>query len=216
MLLISLICHTPIVIRGYLCGFVTFSMIWQWKTSEKPVLVCPIDGYQSKCLPDGGIQWLLVKPWPPPLDDVRGIVPPHRNGHQNGPQSRCIYSLLCGWLSPWRSQERYGASSCPVAASSGSRYGPGHHSLGDATWIASMPLHGHQNCLQWRCICLLPPPFSFSIFEAKDHVMVRYNSKQATLLLFTMLFISSYLIGHDRWQWTPFRPPLSSTGKWLY
>ena len=29
---------------------------------------------------------------PPPLGDVRGLVPPHRNGHQNG-QQRSEYML---------------------------------------------------------------------------------------------------------------------------
>ncbi len=31
------------------------------------MLACPIDGYQSKCSPNGGIQWLLVKPWTPSI-----------------------------------------------------------------------------------------------------------------------------------------------------
>ena len=32
-------------------------------------------------------------PGPPPSSDVRGIVPPHRDGHQNGHQSRYILHL---------------------------------------------------------------------------------------------------------------------------
>jgi hypothetical protein len=37
-------------------------MIDDEKYHKKPVLASPIDAYWSKCLPDGGIQWLLVKP----------------------------------------------------------------------------------------------------------------------------------------------------------
>ena len=37
-------------------------------------------------------------PGPPPLDDVHGIIPPHRDGHQNGHQSgyilhRCLFAV---------------------------------------------------------------------------------------------------------------------------
>ncbi len=153
-----------------LCG-----LFWRFDDEnhwEKPVLACPIDGYRSKCLPDGGIQWLLVSPGPPPLGDARGIVPPHCNGHRNVPQSRCIYSSLCVWLSSWHPREQYGASKRPMVAFSGFRYGPGHPPSGNATWIASLPPHGHWNGLQWGCIRSLPLPFLLSIIVAKDHVMV--------------------------------------------
>jgi hypothetical protein len=44
-----------------LCG-----LFWRFddeKHQKKLVLACPIDGYWSECSPNGGIQWLLVKPW---------------------------------------------------------------------------------------------------------------------------------------------------------
>ena len=32
---------------------------------------------------------------PPPAGDARGIVPPHRDGHQNGQQSGYMFHYLC-------------------------------------------------------------------------------------------------------------------------
>jgi hypothetical protein len=77
-------------------------------------------------------------------------------------------------LLPWRPLRQYGFSSCPMpmAASSGFRCSPGHAALGDAPCITSMPLHGHRNDQQQRCICSLPPPFSLGVIVAKDCVMV--------------------------------------------
>ncbi len=59
------------------------------------------------------------------------------HGHQNGQQSRRMFSLLFVCLSPWRAPGRYGASSRPMMASSGFRCSPRHAALGDATIIAS-------------------------------------------------------------------------------
>ena len=71
--------------------------------------------------------------------------------------------------SPWWPPGQYGASSCLMAASSASgfRCSPGHAALGNATCIASTPLHGHRNGLQWRCICLSTPPLSSDQIIAK-------------------------------------------------
>ena len=38
------------------------------------MLACPIDGYWSKCLPNGDIQWLLVKPWTSPPSAMRAVL----------------------------------------------------------------------------------------------------------------------------------------------
>ena len=60
MLLISLICHTPIVIRGYPCALWPFLTIWRWKTSNETGFGMSPLCYRRKCSPKGGIQWLLV------------------------------------------------------------------------------------------------------------------------------------------------------------
>jgi hypothetical protein len=74
--------------------------------------------------------------------------------------------LFCLRL-PWRPREQYEASSWPKAASSDFLCSPGHAALGDAACIASTPLHGHQNGLQLRCICLLLPPLLSDQIAAK-------------------------------------------------
>jgi hypothetical protein len=40
--------------------------------------------YWLQYLPDGGIQWLLVKLWTSSIGQYARIVPAHRHGHQNG------------------------------------------------------------------------------------------------------------------------------------
>jgi len=35
---------------------------------------------------------------PPPLGDARGIVPPHRDGYQNGQQSGYMCSIIVGLI----------------------------------------------------------------------------------------------------------------------
>jgi hypothetical protein len=42
---------------------------------------------------------LYENPGPPPLGDVRGIVPPHRDDHQNGHQSG--YIIYACFVCPW-------------------------------------------------------------------------------------------------------------------
>jgi hypothetical protein len=41
-------------------------------------------------------------PKPPLLNNVRGIVPAHRHGHQNGKQSWSIFLSLFHLLLPWQ------------------------------------------------------------------------------------------------------------------
>jgi hypothetical protein len=59
-----------------------------------------------------------------------------------------------------------------MTASSGFQCSHRHAALGDAACIVSTPHHGHQNGLQRRGICSLPPPISLGIIIAKDHFMV--------------------------------------------
>jgi hypothetical protein len=115
---------------------------------------------------------LYESPGPPPSGDARGIVPPHCDGHRNGHQSGYINTSLFCLLSPWWPPRRYGASSRPMAASSGFQCSPRHAASGDAAFVASTPHRGHHNGLQRRGICSLPPPISLGIIIAKDHVMV--------------------------------------------
>ncbi len=61
--------------------------------------------------------------------------------------------LLC-LLLPWHLLGQYGASSCPMAVSSGFRSSPGHAALGDAICIAPAHCCGHQNGRRMSCICL--------------------------------------------------------------
>jgi hypothetical protein len=85
---------------------------------------------------------------------MRGIVPVHRRGHQNGQSFRYIFSLLFHLLLPWRLLGQYRASSHPMAASSGFQSSPGHAASGNAICIAPAHCCGHQNSQRMRCICL--------------------------------------------------------------
>jgi hypothetical protein len=98
---------------------------------------------------------------PPPLGNVRGIVPAHRRGHQNGQQSWPIFSLLFCLLLPWQPLGQYGASSCPTAASVGFQSSPGHAALDDALCIAPTYLQGFWNGQQRRNI-LMPSLILYS------------------------------------------------------
>ncbi len=95
---------------------------------------------------------ILQSPKPPPSGDVHGTVPAHRHGHQFGHLFRCICWLLFVCLLPWRPLGQYGASSCPIPASSGFRSSPGHTTSGNAVCIAPAHRRGHQNGRRTRCI----------------------------------------------------------------
>jgi hypothetical protein len=72
-----------------------------------------------------------------------GIILAHCHGHQNGQQSRCMFLFLFYLLLPWQPLGRYGASSRPMAASSGFWGSPEHAALSNAACIAPMCLHSH-------------------------------------------------------------------------
>ena len=139
------------------------------KHRTKPVLVCPIGCYRSECSPDGGIQWLLVKPW---SSSIGRCTRYRTDGHRNGQLCWCICWLLFVCLLPWRTLGRYGASSRPMPASGGFWSSPGHAALGDAVWIAPAHCRGHRNGRRTRCIRSSSSILSSTITVAKDHVMV--------------------------------------------
>jgi hypothetical protein len=60
---------------------------------------------------------------------MRGYVPAHCHGHQNDQQNWFIFSSLFVCLLPWWLLGQYGASSHPMAVSSGFQYSPGHAAL---------------------------------------------------------------------------------------
>ena len=108
---------------------------------------------------------------------ARGIVPPHRDGHQNGHQesgyiSHCCCCFVCYCPGGCRSDTEQVVARWwrPVASSAALDM----LHLGNAACTASTPLHGHRNGQRQRCILSLPPPppFSLGVIIAKDHVMV--------------------------------------------
>jgi hypothetical protein len=72
----------------------------------------------------------------------------------------------------WQPLGQYGATSPPMAASSGFWSSPGHVPLGNAICIAPAYCRGHQNGQQRRCMCLLLLHFCMTLLITKDHVMV--------------------------------------------
>jgi hypothetical protein len=106
------------------------------------------------------------------LGNARGIVLAHCRGHQNGQSFRYIFLLPFRLLLPWQLLGQYGASSCPMAVSSGFRSSPGHAELGNALPIAPADRHGHQNGQQRRNMLMPLLILSSTITVAKDHVMV--------------------------------------------
>ncbi len=88
MRLISLICHTPIVIWGFPCACGLF----QWFDIQLMAIgasACPM-------VASSGFYW---SPGPPPLGDARGIVPPHRDAIETasfvGVFVDCCLSACC-------------------------------------------------------------------------------------------------------------------------
>jgi hypothetical protein len=92
----------------------------------------------------------------------------HCHGHQNGQQSRCIFTLLC-LLFPWRLLEQYRGSSCPMAVSRGLWCSPGHAATGNSSSLAPMHPCGHQNGQQRKDVCSSSLISSSTITLAKQH-----------------------------------------------
>ena len=160
MLLISLICHTPIVSRGHPFTLWPFSVSWQWKNIKTGIGMTNW-WYWSKYLPNGIVKWLLVKPWTSSIGRCEHYCTTALWWPSNNQQSGWSFSSLCCWLLPWGLLGQDGGSSCLMAASRGFWCSTGHTASANVLHIASMHLHGHCKSLRWRYICSLLPPFLF-------------------------------------------------------
>jgi len=69
---------------------VNWSLFFTMKCKNQRVLACPIDNMGAIAQPMAAFSGFYESHEPPPLGDVRGVVPPHRDGHQNGQQSGYI------------------------------------------------------------------------------------------------------------------------------
>jgi len=63
------------------------------KSKKQPALACPFDNIGASARRMVAFSGFYESHEPPPLGDVRGIVPLHRDGHRNGHQSG--YMLHC-------------------------------------------------------------------------------------------------------------------------
>ena len=84
MLLVSLICHTLIVIRGQHVNSSPFS---RWNQRDNRRWRVRFDAIGVSAHPMAVFSGFNESHEPPPSGDARGIVPPHRPGHRNGHQS---------------------------------------------------------------------------------------------------------------------------------
>jgi hypothetical protein len=124
---------------------------------------------------NSGIQWLLPKPWTSSIRRCARYCTGAPPRPSKWPSKLVHFLLSCCLLLPWQPLGQYGASSCPMAASSSFRGSPGHAALGNAICIAPAYCHGHQNCKQQRNILMPLSILSLTITVAKDHVMVHEN-----------------------------------------
>ncbi len=139
------------------------------------MLACPIDGYWSKCSPDGGIQWLLVKPWTLSIRRCARYRTAASQWSSKRP-AKWVYCLIVVLLIVALADAgQYGASRRPMPASSSLRSSPGHAALGDAVCIAPEHCRGHGNSRRMRCIRSSSSILSSTITVAKDHVKVNIN-----------------------------------------
>jgi len=139
--MISLVCHTPIVISGQHVNSSPFSR-WNVRNNRRWHVHLMPSGVSAR--PMAAFSGFFESHEPPPLGDARSILPAHRNGHQNGQQSFC-------WLLPWRPPGQYIVSSCPMVAFSGFYQSPGPPFLGDAFCIAPAHCHVDRNGRRTRC-----------------------------------------------------------------
>ena len=164
---------TPLLLLGailVLCGL--FGPVDDEIYHKQPGYACPFYAIGASACLMTAFSGFYKSHEPPPLGDVRDIVPAHHHVHQKRPAKCVHFTLLFCLLLPWRPWEQYGASSPQMAASSGLWCSPGHAASGNAACIASTPPHGHQNGLRRRCICSLPSPFLLGVIVDKVHVMV--------------------------------------------
>ena len=77
------------------------------KCKNQLALVCPISNIGAIARPLVAFSGFYESHEPPPSGDARGIVLPHRNGHQNGQQSGCILHHHLVHCCPGRPPGRY-------------------------------------------------------------------------------------------------------------
>ena len=65
------------------------------KCPKQPALAFPFDAIGVSARPMATFSGFYESHKPPPLGDVRGIVPPHRDGHRKGQQSGYILHIRC-------------------------------------------------------------------------------------------------------------------------
>jgi len=65
------------------------------KCPKQPALVCPFDAIGVSACLMATFSGFYESHEPPPLGDMRGIVPPHRDGHRKGQQSGYILHIRC-------------------------------------------------------------------------------------------------------------------------
>ena len=119
------------------------------KCPKQPELVCPFYNIGANACPMVAFSGLYESHKPPPSGKARDSTAPSWWSSKWPAKMVHFASLFCRLL-PWRPLGQYGASSCPMAASSGFRCSGWHAPLGDAACTASTPPHGHRNGLQRR------------------------------------------------------------------
>ena len=65
------------------------------KCPKQPALACHFDAIGVSARPMAAFSGFYESHEPPPLGVVRGIVPPHPDGHRNGQQSGYILHFCC-------------------------------------------------------------------------------------------------------------------------
>ncbi len=136
---------------------------------NKMVFTLPIATISCNTCPMVVSSGFYQSPEPPQSGNVRGNLPAHCHGQQNGQQSRCMFTWLFCLLLPWRPLGQYRASICPMVASRGFRDSPGHAALSDMSSLAPTCLHGHWNGQQRRYICSSLSILSSTITVPKHH-----------------------------------------------
>ncbi len=131
-----------------------FLQISDEKTQKKTKVGFADCNYQWQYSPNGGIQWLLTKPWTLSIGrwarDCTG-APPQPS---KWPSKLVHFLLSCRLLLPWRPLGWYRVSSCPMAASSGFLGSPRHAASGNAVCFSLAHRHGHWNGQQQRNIMM--------------------------------------------------------------
>ncbi len=171
MLLISLICHTPIVIRGQHVNWSPFSrwnrrnnQRWRVRSMLSERVLARWWHLVAFMKATNLLHWVM---WAVSYRRIATAIKMTSKG--GGHFAHCCVALA------WLPLGRYGASSNPMAEFSGFYESPGPSSSGNLLCISPAHRDGHRNGLRRRCICSPPLPISIAVIVAKDHVMVHLN-----------------------------------------